>query len=325
MIARIAGRAALALLTLLLSTLLLYVAIRSVPGSPWAHDDATPPERIERWMARHHLDRGFAAGYVLWAGQTLRGDLGTSYSVAEGEQVSTLVRNALPVSLTLGVLGFGAAVIFSLFLGILAARRPGGAGDRLASVSLYILNAAPTFWIALLLQDLLAVRLRWLPPLGAGPLQGSPGGIVGGILARIPFWILPPVCLALGSMAFFFRFSRAGLLDAMRSPHVRAARARGLPETLVIGRHAVSATLVHLVTLMGLLAPAVIGGSVIIERVFALPGLGRLFFEAASQRDYPVVMGVGLVMAVVAIAASAAADMITLLAEPRLRTGEARL
>jgi ABC-type dipeptide/oligopeptide/nickel transport system permease component len=323
MIERLAARLLLAGLTLLLSTLLLYVAIRLVPGTPWAGDDATPPERIAQWMERNHLDRGFLAGYLLWAGQVLRGDLGSSYTVAAGRGVSQLIVAALPVSLTLGTLGFGAALGFSLLLGLAAARRPRGAADRIGSALLYLLNAAPTFWIALLGQEIFAVRLGWLPALGAAPLDRADMGLFAGLAASIPFWVLPPLCLALGSMAFFFRFSRAGLLEAARSPHVSAARARGLPEALVLGRHALSTTLIQLVTLLGLLAPAVIGGSVIIERVFALPGVGRLFFEAASQRDYPVLMGVGLVMALATIAASAASDLLYIAAEPRLR-GPAR-
>ncbi len=321
MIPRLAGRLLLAFLTLLLSTLLLYFAIRLIPGTPWAHDDATPPDRIARWMDQHHLDRGFLHGYLLWTRQVLRGDLGSSYTVAAGKDVGSLIASALPVSLALGTLGFGAALGFSLLLGLVAARRPGGPGDRIGSALLYLLNAAPTFWIALLGRDLFAVRLGWLPPLGAAPLDHAEMGLFEGAVASLPFWILPPACLALGSMAFFFRFSRAGLLEAVKSPHVGAARARGLPEVLILGRHALSTTLIHLITLLGLLAPAVIGGSVIIERIFALPGVGRLFFEAASQRDYPLLMGVGLVMAITTIAASAAADVLYMVAEPRLRDG----
>ena len=278
-------------------------------------DDATPAAAIAEWKSRHHLDRSFLVGYGLWAAQILEGDLGRSYSVASGMEVGRLVRQTLPVSLGLGLLGFGAALAVSLALGLLAAGRPRGIADRIVSGALYLLNAAPTFWIALLVQDLFAVRLGWLPPLGAGPLSAEAAGWV----ARIPFWILPPSCLALGSMAFFFRFSRAGILEAMGSPHVAAARARGLPEILVVGRHALSATLVNMITLMGLMAPAVIGGSVVVEKIFALPGIARLFFDGVSQRDYPVVMGVGLVMAVVAIAASGAADILYAAAEPRLR------
>ncbi len=319
MIQRLAARVLLALLTLFLSTLLLYLAIRLVPGTPWGLDDATPPERIARWIERHHLDRGFLPGYFLWLEQVLRGDLGSSYTLGAGRDVRDLIASALPVSVLLGTLGFGASLVVSVLLGLVAAHRPGGPADRTGSAVLFLLNAAPSFWIALLARDLFAVRLAWLPPMGTGPLDRAEMGLIESASASLPYWVLPPACLALGSMAFFFRFSRAGLLEAARSGHVGAARARGLPEALVLGRHALAATSMQLVTLMGLLAPAVIGGSVIIERVFALPGIGWLFFEATSLRDYPVVMGVGLVMAAVTIAASAAADILYTVAEPRLR------
>lgn len=321
MTVRILSRIALALLTAFLSTLLLYLAIRMVPGTSWGMDDTTPPERIAEWNRRHHLDRPYLVGYALWARQVLGGDLGRSYTVASGVEVERLVRITLPVSLTLGLLGFGAAVTVSLGLSMLAARRPGGVVDRVASAILYLLNSSPTFWLALLMQYLFAVRLGWLPPMGAGPLGDPPGSGPAAVLARVPYWILPPACLALGSMAFFFRFSRAGILDALASSHVAAARARGLPEPRVVGRHALSAALVNLITMLGLLAPAVIGGSVVVEKIFALPGMARLFFDGVDKRDYPVVMGVGLVMAAVAIAASALADILSTAAEPRLRTG----
>ena len=321
MIARLARRSALGAVTLILATALLYAAIRMVPGTPWAEDPSTPPEQIQEWAARHHLDRPLPEGYLMWLGDVARGDLGDSYAVARGEPVSRMILQAAPTSLVLGLLGFGAALAASISLGFAAARRPGGAWDRSWSITLYALSAAPSFWIAAFLQDLFAVRWKCLPLLGAGPIDQPEAGILASIAIRAPYWILPPICLALGSMAFLFRFMRAGLLEAVESPSVRAARARGIPLRLLICRHAFAGTRVHLVTLLGILAPAAIGGSVIIESIFALPGIGRLFFQAVSTRDYPVVMGVGLVMALASVFASALADLLYLAVEPRLRGG----
>jgi oligopeptide transport system permease protein len=305
MIARLAWRAALALLTLVLATAALYTAIRLLPGTPW--DDQRLPERKRKALeALYHLDRSIPVGYLFWIRDAARGDLGASYAIAIGVPVGRLIRQAAPTSLLLGLLGLGTASAVALAAGLASARRPGGAWDRTWSGTLYVLNAAPTFWIAMVLQELLAIRLRVLPTLWNGGISG---------------WILPPACLALGSLAFLFRFSRACLIEAAESPCVAAARARGLPERLVLGRHALAGAGVHLVTLAGLLAPAAVAGSVIVERVFALPGLGRLFFEAAGERDHPVVMGVGLLMAVVSVAASAIMDMLYLAADPRLRRG----
>lgn len=319
MLTRLGRRALLAVLTILLATALLYVGIRLVPGSPWADDPSTPESLVREWARRHHLDRGFAQGYLLWLRAVLEADLGSSYVVASGERVADLIARAAPTSILLGTLGFGTALLLSVALGLAAAGRPGGAWDRATSVLLYILHAAPTFWIAMLLQELFALRLGWLPPFGSGPVDPSGAGGPEWILERIPYWVLPPACLALGSMAFLFRFTRASLLEAIRGAHVRAARARGIPESLLLGRHAFAGTRIHLVTLLGLLVPGIIGGSVIIETIFALPGLGRLLFLAVGARDYPVIMGVGLVMAVASVIASALADMVYLLVEPRLR------
>jgi len=318
-IARAVRRFVLAAFTLLLATVLLYVAIRLVPGTPWGDDPATPPERIREWVARYHLDRSFAEGYARWTAAVLGGDLGESYVVARGEPVASLIVSRLPVSLGLGLLGFGSALSIAVLLGLAAARRPGGTLDRCWSVILYGLYAAPTFWIAMMLQDLFAMRLGWLPALGAGPASAVGAAGLGGWAARIPYWILPPACLALGSLAFLFRYTRSSLLENVRSPHVRAARARGIPEPALLRRHAFASTRIDLVTLLGVLAPAVVSGSIIIEKIFGLPGLGQLFFLAAGGRDYPVVMGVGLVLATVSVAGSALADLLYIVVEPRLR------
>ena len=322
MTGRILRRVLLALTTVLLATFLLYAAIRLVPGTPWAEDPATPQAQIQEWVRSRHLDRGVAEGYLLWLRDVARGDLGASYAVASGERVGALIRRAAPTSLLLGLLGYGTALAIAILLGLAAARRPGGGWDRSWSALLYVLHAAPSFWIAMILQNLVALRLGWLPSFGAGPVD-LPRGAVASVAARVPFWILPPICLALGSMAFMFRFTRASLLDAVRSPYVGGGRARGLPEGLLLRRHAFAGTRVHLVTLVGLLVPSMIGGSIIIESIFGLPGIGRLFFLAVGMRDYPVVMGVGLVMALASIAGSAAADLLYVAVEPRLRGGGA--
>jgi peptide/nickel transport system permease protein len=320
MIGRLARRLSLAALTLLVTTALLYEAIRLVPGTPWADDLSTPRERIEEWKRLHHLDRNPAIGYLMWLGDAVRGDLGTSYKVAYGEPVAGLVLGAAPTSITLGVLGIGAALLLAVITSLASARRPGGPWDRFWTGALYLLHAAPTFWVAMVLQDLFAARLRVLPAFGSGPATAAGGATFGAIAAHVSFWILPSACLALGSLAFLFRFARAILVESAASPWVRAARGRGISTASLMYRHTLAGAAVHFITLLGMLAPSIVAGSVIVERIFALPGLGRLFLDAVSNRDYPVVMGVGLLITLVTIAASAAADMLYLAVDPRLRT-----
>jgi peptide/nickel transport system permease protein len=320
MIRQVARRLTLAAFTLILATALLYVAIRMVPGTPWGNDPSTPTARIQEWVARNHLDDGFALGYLRWLGEIARGEMGHSFAVARGEPVGRLIAQRLPVSLTLGILGLGSAWVVALLSSLASARRPGGLWDRAWSFALYGLYAAPTFWVAMMLQELFANRLGWLPPFGAGPAGGGSAVGISSLFIKASYWVLPPLCLALGSLTFLFRFSRTSLLEGVRSTHVRAGRARGLPEPILVRRHAFAATRLNLITLVGLMAPSVVGGSIIIERIFSLPGLGGLFFLAVGNRDYPVVMGVGLVLVVTAVIAGAMADALYLVLEPRLRS-----
>jgi len=319
MIVSLARRALLGALTFVLTTAVLYSAIRMLPGTPWADDPTTPRSRVEAWAAQHHLDRGLATGYLLWVRDTARGEMGTSYTVAAGADVSTLIRGAAPTSILLGALGLGLALSVAVGTGLASARRPGGMWDRAWSGLLYLLSAAPSFWIAIGLQDFFALRLGLLPSFGSGPIDALPRGAMASIATSIPYWILPPLCLALGSLAFLFRFTRASLLDSVASTFVRAGRARGLPARNLIGRHALADARIHLVTWLGLVVPSLIGGSIIIESVFGLPGLGRLFFHAVDARDYPVVMGVGFTMTVASVAGSTCADLLYQIVEPRLR------
>jgi peptide/nickel transport system permease protein len=316
MIVRILRRLSLAAITLLLATALLYTAVRLLPGSAAFDDLSASPRMVEEWKRSRHLDRSLPVGYAWWLGDVLRGDFGSSFAFATGEPVALLVRRAAPTSLALGSLGLGAALLAAVATGLLAARRPGGLFDRAWSAALYALYAAPTFWIAMLLQNFFARRLELLPPFGTGPWDPAEGR--SSLAAAAPYWILPPVCLALGSLAFFFRFTRASVLNGAARPCNRSARARGLREGTIL-RHLLASAGLDLATLAGVLVPAVLGGSVVIESIFALPGLGRLFFLGAQLRDYPVVMGVGLVLIVATILGSALGDVLATLAEPRLR------
>jgi ABC-type dipeptide/oligopeptide/nickel transport system permease component len=326
MLRRLLRRLALGATTFLISTLLLYAAIRAAPGGPWDTDESTPQSLILEWEKRFHLDEGILDGYLRWLSDVVRGDLGASISLASGVPVSGLIRGAAPTSLALGAFAYALAFAVALGLGLGSARRPNGVCDRGSSIALYFLSAAPSFWIAISLQRL---TVALLPSSGGIRLFGTDPTAPSvtswpGTLSAVASWILPPLCLALGSLAFLFRYTRAALLDAVSSPYVFAARSRGVPGGLLIRRHAFAGTRIQMVTIMGLLAPSVIGGSVVIESVFALPGMGRLMLDAVGTRDYPVVMGVGVVMTAASIAASVSMDMMYLAAEPRLRTAFGR-
>jgi len=323
MIARVARRALLGVLTFILTTLALYIAIRALPGTPWG-DDRTQGARIEEWKRSHHLDRGLASGYLAWIEDVTTGEMGTSYSVAAGRSVTTLILDAAPTSLLLGTLGLGLALAVSIGSGLLSAWRPGGVWDRAWSALVYAVNAAPSFWLAIMLQNLFVIRMGLFHSFSAGPLDPPQGGPFTVMTSRAAYWVLPTLCLALGNLAFLFRFTRASLLDSISSPFVFAGKARGLPPSSLVGRHAFADARLHLVTWFALVVPSLIGGSVIIESIFGLPGLGRLFFNAVSSRDYPVVMGAGFVMTAGSVAGSTLADLLYQVVDPRLRSGAGR-
>ncbi len=312
----LARRALLAGVTLLLITAAVYVAVRSLPGDPTWGEEPGMRAHVDQWMATLHADDPMAAGYIRWISGALRGDLGRSLGVQPGRPVGALLRDALPWTLTLGSLGFLTTVFLAIPLGMLGAWRPEATVTRATTALLYLLHALPVFWIALALQDLLAGRLRILPVLGSAPGAGSDG------LPSLRHWVLPTLALTLGSLAFVIRFCRASLLEAMIGEYVRAARARGAGDRRVLMRHALANTMVPLISLLGLMAPGVIAGSVMIETIFALPGIGRLFFLAAGRRDYPVIMALSLLSATATLMATLAADLLYRAADPRIALGD---
>ncbi|HZE89949.1 MAG TPA: ABC transporter permease [Verrucomicrobiae bacterium] len=321
---RVLRRAALASLTFVLATAALYVAIRALPGTPWGDDPLTSPAILQEWRTQHHLNDGVLAGYLAWLRDVASLRLGDSYTVAPGEDVATVIGRAAPTSLALGFLGMSLGLAVSVAAAMGAAARPGSAWDRAWSAFVHVLYAVPGFWVAMILQNLFAQRLHWVPSFGTGGDLSPTGDAAWDLLGRARYWLLPPACLAFGSLGFLFRSTRAGLIDAARSFFVRAGRARGLPRRLLIGRHAFAGVRIHLATWTTLAAPSLIGGSVVVEWVFGLPGVGRLFLNAIGKRDYPLVMGVGVCFIAASIAASAAADVAYEILDPRLRRPESR-
>ena len=204
-------------------------------------------------------------------------------------------------------------------LGVVAGGHPESAFDRASGAAVFALYSLPTFWAALLLQTLLAVRLRWLPLYGVASDSAPPG--FPGLVDRLAHLALPVTCLTYGTLAFVTRLVRSGVVEARASDYVLAARARGASPRQALWRHAFRNALVPLITLFGLLLPALLSGSVIVERIFAWPGLGRLYFDSILSRDYPVILGLSLLSAVVTLLATLASDIATAALDPRVRDG----
>lgn len=316
-------RTATAGLTLFLVTLVVFGLIHLAPGQPLgpeAGDEfGITPGALERLRALYHLDQPVHRQYGLWLADVLHGDLGRSFydrrPVLEkiGERAGiTLTLNALALTLMLGL---------AVPLGAVAALRPGSAWDRLPAAGTYLLYAVPTFWAGLLLQLVFSVNLGWLPLAGLGASERALYGFVARWTDAAAHLVLPVLCLSYGGLAYLSRFVRATLLDAAVADTWRAARARGLSAPAVLRRHGFRLAAVPLLTLAGFLLPSLVAGSVIVESVFAIPGLGRLFVDAAFQRDVPVLMGLTLLTGSVTLLATLAADLAYGLVDPRVRRG----
>jgi peptide/nickel transport system permease protein len=316
-------RIALAIPTLFGIVVVVFFLMHLAPGSPAsALGSAESGRRVSaaaRAELRHlyGLDRPLPERFVQWLGRVARFDLGESF--VDRRPVSERIREALPATLALNGLALFFTLAIAIPLGVAAGGRPDGPFDRTSAVVLFALYSTPVFWAALLLQTLLSVKLGWLPLYGVSS-DPAPAGFAG-FADRLAHLALPVTCLTYGSLAFFARLVRAGVAEARSQDFVTAALARGLSRRQALWRHAFRNALLPLVTLLGLLLPGLLSGSVIVERIFAWPGLGRLYFDSILSRDYPVVLGLSLMGGVVTLAATLAADVAAALVDPRLREG----
>lgn len=319
MTAAIATRIATAFVTLLVVTLLVFALTSALPGD--AIDDeaprALPPEFHAALRAQYHLDEPVPVRYGRWLTDLGRGDLGTSLST--GQPVSELLRDRLPVSLALNACALAILVGIALPLGILGAWKPGGAWDRLGLGATTVLYAVPVFWSALLLQWAFGVRLRWLPLSGIATDGAVHAGALASAADTLRHLVLPAVCLAGGGLAYVSRFVRASLVETSSGDGGRAARARGLSTLEYLRRHGLRQASVPLLTLAGFLIPRLVGGSLLIEEIFGVPGLGSLMFKSILGRDVPVVLALTLVSGVAALVGTTVADLLIAWVDPRVR------
>jgi peptide/nickel transport system permease protein len=317
-------RLALAVPTLFGIIILVFLLLHLAPGSPMSAVGGESGHRISQHAAdemRHlyGLDRPLPERFRRWVGRVVRLDFGDSF--VDRRPVARRIAEALPYTLALNGLALLLTLGIAVPLGVEAGGRPEGALDRTAGTVLFALYSIPSFWAALLLQTLFSVKLRWLPLYGVVS-DSAPAGLAG-LSDRLAHLILPVTCLTYGSLAFYTRLVRAGVAEARASDYVLAARARGLSRRGALWKHAFPNALLPLITLLGLVLPGLLSGSVIIERMFAWPGLGRLYFDSILSRDYPVVLALSLLGAVATLMVTLAADIAYALADPRVRDGTA--
>lgn len=297
--------------TLLAISIIVFAVMNVLPGDPALTIlgiDASEEARLA--LTRElGLDAPAWQRYLDWIGGVLRGDFGTSYSF--DVPVAGLIAERLPVTLSLAVSGMAVTLVIALGAGIFAASRHGRPGDWAVMVASQLGIAVPAFWLAILLVILFAVKLRWLPP-GGFPGWDDP-------LAAIRALILPTISLALVQAAVLTRVTRSAALDVMRLDFMRTARATGLSPRRILWRHLLPNALVPIVTIVGMQFAGVVTGTLVIESVFYLPGLGRLIFQSISARDLIVVESVIMLIVFAVIVINFAVDLAYALIDPRLR------
>lgn len=318
--------------TMLLITAVVFAVLKIAPGNPFSAAQMSAegavkqmnPDDYQALLQRYGLDRPWYVQYGRWLGNLLVGSLGDSFS--ERRPVSEVffgggMHSRFGATLTLNLVALLLMTAVALPVGLHAAAKRGGWFDRLSAVVLYMLYSLPSFWIAVLLILLVGVQWKLLPVMGMRSDGYEALGAGGKILDFLKHAALPAICIAYGGLAFMARFARASLLEVLKQDYIRTARAKGLSERVVLYRHALRNATIPLLTLAGLLLPGLISGSVIIEQVFAWPGLGQLYVAAIYTRDYPIIMAMTLMGAAAVLLSNLLTDAAYAFADPRVRLG----
>lgn len=300
----VAGRLLGAIPTLLVLITLVFFMMRLAPGGPFDTEKNLPPEIAANLEAKYHLDEALPVQYLRYLGQIVRLDFGPSFQYKDWT-VNQLIADGFPVSLTLGVLALLVSVLAGCFIGIVAALRQNTRGDFLTMGVAMLGISIPNFVIAPLMILLVSVWAGWLP---AGGWDWS--------------WqrmVLPVLTLALPMTAYIARLTRGSMIEVLHTNFIRTARAKGLPQRQVIRRHALKPALLPVISFLGPAAAGLITGSVVIERIFGLPGLGSYFVTGALNRDYTLVLGVVIFYGVLIILFNLIVDLIYGWLDPRIR------
>ncbi len=317
------GRRLLLIVPLLIGiTLISFVVIHLAPGEPTdLQTDLNPKasaEMREHLRERYHLDEPLIVQYGLWMAAMVRFDFGESFSL-DHRPVRDKIFERMPVTILINILSMLLILGVSIPIGIIAAIRHGGWFDRLSTLLVFVGFAMPSFWLALLLMDWLGVRYGLFPVVGIRSLGHEYMGTGRQLLDLMHHLALPVFISAFGGLAGYSRYMRSNMLEVIRQDYILTARAKGLPERLVILRHALRNALLPVITILGLAVPGLIGGSVIFETIFAIPGMGKLFYDGVMMRDYPLIMGILVIGAMLTLIGNLLADIGYALADPRIR------
>ncbi|WP_030992288.1 ABC transporter permease [Streptomyces sp. NRRL S-1813] len=314
MIRFLTKRLAQALVVLLLVSVIVFVLLHLLPGGPARAilGVQATPESVAHFNHQQGYDRSLPEQYVRYMGRLLTGDLGESYKL--NQSVAALLAERLPKTALLAGLALGLAVLPAVPLGVLQAVQRGKAADYVLTGAAFLAYATPVFFLGLVLILVFSQQLPLLPA------EAPQADTVGGILAAPAALVLPVLTAALGIIAAFSRYMRSAVLDNLGEDYVRTARAKGQSNARLLARHVLRNALIPLATLLGLYLPTLFSGTLVVESMFNYPGMGLLFWNAAQSSDFPVLLGVTLVVGVATVLGSLLTDIAYAVLDPRIRS-----
>jgi len=326
MVSYVIRRLCYAVLTFFGITVAVFVLVHSVPGDPISFflgnlgPREIPHAVLDHIRAEHHLDRPLLEQYWWWLKGVMTLDFGTS--IIDRRPVIARIAEKLPNTIVLNTVAFLVAALIGVPVGLWSAARSGRPAERASAVIFFLLYSLPSFWVALLLMRFFSVKLNLLPLFGMTSDDYLELSTMQQLADRARHMVLPVVALTYSQLAIFARFSKSALTEVIRQDFITTARAKGVAPGVVLWRHAFRNALIPLITLLGLVIPYLISGSVIVETIFQWDGIGRLYLDAILSRDYPTVLGLTVATAVVTLFASLFADLLYAAADPRISFDE---
>jgi peptide/nickel transport system permease protein len=306
-------------------TIISFAVMKMAPGDPTSLlTDLNPnmnEEAINRIRAHYGLDKPWYVQYGKWLKNMLMLDFGRSFAPDNRPVIDKIVER-IPITLLINILSLTLILSIAIPIGVLSAVKKDSLFDRATTVFVFLGFAVPSFWLALLLMILFGVKLEWLPISGIRSLNYAHLTSLERVFDVLSHLILPVFVSAFGGLAGMSRYMRSNMLEVIRQDYITTARAKGLDERTVIFKHAMRNALLPVITILGLSVPGLIGGSVIFETIFAIPGMGQLFYQSVMMRDYPTIMGVLVIGAVLTLVGNLMADVMYSIADPRIRVSD---
>lgn len=292
--------------TMFIIVTLSFFLMRIAPGGPFSSEKKLPEQVLQNILKKYHMDEPLGKQYLRYLGSVVQGDLGPSFRYKD-QTVNELIGDTMPVSITLGVISLILAAIFGILVGIVSALRQNRWQDYTAMSLAVIGISVPLFVIGPVLQLVLAMKLHWLPT--SGWINSRAG------LKTI---IMPAITLSFPFFAYIARLSRGSILEVLRSDYIRTARSKGLKESVVIAKHVLKGALLPVVSYLGPAFAGIVTGSVVVETVFVVPGVGRIFVQSALNRDYTLIMGDIIVYSLILVVANFVVDIVYGFLDPRI-------